>query len=67
MVLHLIPDDGAPHAPTTECGCGPVLVAVVAFDGTIRQAFEHPTQTNEPPTRDAGRFSAFPGGVHGDT
>ncbi len=20
---HEIPDDGAPHAPTTECGCGP--------------------------------------------
>lgn len=22
---HDIPDDGAPHAPTTECGCGPQL------------------------------------------
>jgi hypothetical protein len=20
---HDIPDDGAPHAPTSECGCGP--------------------------------------------
>lgn len=20
---HAIPDDGAPHAPTSECGCGP--------------------------------------------
>lgn len=23
MALHEIPDDGAPHAPTSECGCGP--------------------------------------------
>lgn len=23
MAMHLIPDDGAPHAPTSECGCGP--------------------------------------------
>lgn len=23
---HEIPDDGAPHAPTTECGCGPQRV-----------------------------------------
>jgi hypothetical protein len=20
---HQVPDDGAPHAPTSECGCGP--------------------------------------------
>lgn len=24
-MLHLIPDDGQPHAPTTECGCDPQL------------------------------------------
>lgn len=23
MATHLIPDDGAPHTPTGECGCGP--------------------------------------------
>jgi hypothetical protein len=23
---HLIPDDGAPHAETSECGCGPSVV-----------------------------------------
>ena len=27
MARHLIPaTDGAPHAPTTECGCGPQRV-----------------------------------------
>lgn len=25
MSLHEIPDDGWPHAPTSECGCGPQL------------------------------------------
>ncbi len=25
-MLHLIPDDGQPHAPTTECGCDPQLI-----------------------------------------
>lgn len=24
--VHLIPDDGIPHAKTSECGCGPQLV-----------------------------------------
>lgn len=25
MAVHLIPDDGAPHAETSECGCGPAV------------------------------------------
>ena len=27
---HTLPDDTAPHAPTSECGCGPVLHQVDA-------------------------------------
>lgn len=40
-MLHLIPDDGAPHAPTTECGCGPQLVTVAGGDGSPRPAIQH--------------------------
>lgn len=25
MARHDIPEDGAPHAPTSECGCSPQL------------------------------------------
>lgn len=42
MALHLIPDDGAPHAPTTECGCDPQPQLVTTVDGLTRQAFVHP-------------------------
>lgn len=41
MALHLIPDDGAPHAPTLECGCDPYPKMVVGDDGLFRQAFAH--------------------------
>lgn len=43
MALHLIPDDGAPHAPTGECGCGPHLERV-PYAGQIREAYVHPDQ-----------------------
>ncbi len=36
---HDIPDDGAPHAATSECGCGPQRYVV---DGHI--VFEHVDQ-----------------------
>jgi hypothetical protein len=36
---HNIPDDGNPHAPTTECGCGPQRVTA----GT-HVVFEHVDQ-----------------------
>lgn len=42
MALHLIPDDGAPHAPTTECGCDPQPQLVTTVDGQYRPAFVHP-------------------------
>lgn len=42
MALHLIPDDGAPHAPTTECGCDPQPQLVATVDGLLRRAFVHP-------------------------
>ncbi len=39
---HLIPDDGAPHAPTTECGCDPYPTMVTdPTDGLVRQAIMH--------------------------
>jgi hypothetical protein len=40
---HLIPVDGAPHAPTTECGCDPQLVAFPAENpaAPARPAFVH--------------------------
>jgi hypothetical protein len=42
-VLHLISDDGLPHAPTSECGCGPQLVL---HEG--RYALAHRTPDIEP-------------------
>jgi hypothetical protein len=36
--LHLIPDDGWPHAPTTECGCGPQPAAGHSARRTFRHA-----------------------------
>lgn len=49
MAMHIIPvDDGLPHAVTTECGCGPVLVDVAAAEG-FRPAFLHsPAGADEP-------------------
>lgn len=41
-MLHLIPDDELPHAPTTECGCGPRAEMVTGPDGTKRLAIVHP-------------------------
>lgn len=40
-MLHLIPDDGAPHAPTTECGCDP-QPQLIQTDGGYRTAMVHP-------------------------
>lgn len=40
---HDIPDDGAPHAPSSECGCGPA----VRLAGPHR-VYEHVDQTGEP-------------------
>jgi len=40
-VLHLIPDDGLPHAATTECGCNVRMIRVCRTDGTVREAFAH--------------------------
>lgn len=45
MALHLIPDDGAPHAPTSECGCGPTSREHVYFGGVTRRAYIHHDQT----------------------
>lgn len=41
MALHLIPDDGDPHAPTTECGCGVRVIRLFRPDGSIRRAYAH--------------------------
>lgn len=41
---HVIPDDSAPHAPTSECGCGPVLHQ--ADPGTW--VYEHVDQDADP-------------------
>ena len=46
MTLHLIPDDGCPHAPTSECGCGPQLTDLRRADGTARPAFRHRESIN---------------------
>lgn len=35
-MLHLISDDGLPHAPTSECGCDPQLATIRG-----RQVFVH--------------------------
>lgn len=39
-MLHLIPDEDVPHAPTSECGCGPQLVLAVV-DGVRRPVVQH--------------------------
>jgi hypothetical protein len=62
-VLHLIPDDDLPHAPSTECGCGPALVTVADDAGRPRAAIVHMTadyDIDDPilevrPDRPAGR------------
>lgn len=41
MALHLIPDDGAPHAPTLECGCSVRPIRVMHQDGAVRRAWAH--------------------------
>jgi hypothetical protein len=45
-MLHEIPDDGAPHTPSSECPCGPAL-ATVAYQGADRVAFVHHDQADE--------------------
>lgn len=37
MTHHFLPDDESPHAPTTECGCGPELHEV----SDVLWVFEH--------------------------
>lgn len=39
-IHHVWPDDGAPHAPTSECGCGPERYDVSA--GLV--VYDHPDQ-----------------------
>lgn len=39
-VHHHIPDDGAPHAPNGECGCGPHL----SGQGTAVWVYAHTDQ-----------------------
>lgn len=46
MALHEIPDDGAPHAPTTECGCSPVRTTGERPDGTFGAFYVHHDQTD---------------------
>lgn len=41
-MLHVIPEDGRPHAPTAECGCGPQAEMVPGPDGATRLALVHP-------------------------
>ncbi len=40
MALHIMPDTGA-HAPTCECGCGPVRVEGERVDGTHGATYLH--------------------------
>lgn len=47
---HQIPDDGAPHAPSTECGCG---VQLAVGDGG-HEVFVHTDQA-----RDADEFDEW--------
>lgn len=42
-MLHLIPEDDAPHAPSTECGCGPQL-RLVPYGASRREALVHNDQ-----------------------
>lgn len=44
-VHHWIPDDTAEHAPTSECGCGPIVHDQVAEKG--RLLYEHIDQDVE--------------------
>jgi hypothetical protein len=54
-VLHLIPDDGRPHAPTAECGCDPQLAwrdgreVLVHADVDDRHESEPDTGNTDPP------------------
>lgn len=42
MAAHMIPDDGSPHAPTSECGCSPQRLEVAERpDGTFGPAYLH--------------------------
>lgn len=40
-MLHVIPDDGQPHAASTECGCGPQLARAVNPTGGGFAVFYH--------------------------
>ena len=65
MSLHLIPDDGRPHAPTTECGCGPQLADLRRPDGTARPAFRHREYIDievDPPDPDSAVDQTYPRG-----
>jgi hypothetical protein len=57
-MLHEIPrDDGTPHAPTGECGCGPEL-RTVTYNGTDRLALVHHDQTADGDARQEGHDHA---------
>lgn len=52
MAMHLIPDDGSPHTPTSECGCGPVLLG-------DQRTYAHRSPVEPPPSSpplDGGPF-----------
>lgn len=59
-MLHLIPDDGQPHAPTTECGCDPQPATrggrpvFVHFTPRAKCTWEFPDGTTWPPKPDTG-------------
>lgn len=43
QVHHFLPDDFAPHAPTSECGCGPQLRQV----SDVLWVYEHVDQDGD--------------------
>jgi hypothetical protein len=58
VVLHLIPDDGAPHAPTSECGCGPDRSTTPRPDGTHGTTYTHRDMTADDGPEDSTHATA---------
>jgi hypothetical protein len=48
QIHHVIPDDGAPHSDTSECGCGPDVRRVsddlMVFDHVDQDAPDEPDE-----------------------
>lgn len=53
VALHIVPDDGRPHAPTSECGCDPEL-GVTRHRGAERRAYLHHDQDHAGDQRQEG-------------